>query len=257
VIGKSFSIFDFVIPTFAFIHVIAFSASLLYLFRSQRGIFKSKFHFLEFSIYLFLITHLGAHIAGWLENSIKLSDLINNKYGSNFLGGLTFGSIFVLFFAKIQKLDFFQLFDNAAMALLIGISIGRIGCFLTGDGCYGVPTDLPWGMAFPNGITPTSLKVHPTSLYESLAYASVFLYYKIRKTDNCPPYGLLGCKIMICYSIIRFAVEFIRTNTKFMGLSQAQWISLFILFCASGCMYFLKKDIKSSALIQSSEILKG
>ncbi len=44
--------------------------------------------------------------------------------------------------------------DLAAPAAAFGYGIGRIGCFLSGDGCYGLPTKLPWGMSFPHGIEP-------------------------------------------------------------------------------------------------------
>jgi phosphatidylglycerol:prolipoprotein diacylglycerol transferase len=56
--------------------------------------------------------------------------------------------------------------DAIAPSLAIGQAIGRIGCFLVGDD-YGVPTALPWGMAFPHGVPPTTERVHPTQLYES------------------------------------------------------------------------------------------
>ena len=62
-----------------------------------------------------------------------------------------------------------MLADVAAPALAIGLAIGRIGCQLAGDGDYGVPTDLPWGMSYPNGVVPTTERVHPTPIYEMLA----------------------------------------------------------------------------------------
>ncbi len=66
----------------------------------------------------------------------------------------------------------------AAPAAAIGYGIGRIGCFLSGDGCYGIeikPVHLlgftfhPWGMAFPHGIEPVFVPVYPTPLYELAA----------------------------------------------------------------------------------------
>ena len=45
--------------------------------------------------------------------------------------------------------------DAIAPALVVGYFFGRGGCELSGDGCYGIPTDLPWGMAYPNGLVPT------------------------------------------------------------------------------------------------------
>jgi hypothetical protein len=55
----------------------------------------------------------------------------------------------------------------------VGYTVGRLGCFLRGDD-YGVPTDLPWGMSFPNGLPPTTVRVHPTQLYEAAASLVIF-----------------------------------------------------------------------------------
>lgn len=51
--------------------------------------------------------------------------------------------------------------------------IGRIGCFLAGDGSYGQPSDLPWATAFPNGMVPTVVPVHPAALYEAAVALAV------------------------------------------------------------------------------------
>ena len=67
------------------------------------------------------------------------------------------------------KIGGLRTLDLAAPSAAIGYGIGRIGCFLSGDGCYGLPTKLPWGMSFPNGIEPTVVRVHPTPLYELAA----------------------------------------------------------------------------------------
>ena len=64
------------------------------------------------------------------------------------------------------KIGALRTLDLAAPAAAIGYGLGRIGCFLSGDGCYGIPTKLPWGMSFPHGIDPIYVRVHPTPLYE-------------------------------------------------------------------------------------------
>ena len=64
-----------------------------------------------------------------------------------------------------QQLPLMQVLSAAAPAMTLGHAVGRIGCFLVGDD-YGRPTSLPWGMAFPEGLPPTTDRVHPTQLYE-------------------------------------------------------------------------------------------
>ena len=55
------------------------------------------------------------------------------------------------------------------MPLALGYAIGRVGCQLSGDGDYGIESDLPWAMAYPDGTVPTTEEVHPTPIYETLA----------------------------------------------------------------------------------------
>ena len=75
--------------------------------------------------------------------------------GFAWFGGLVFGISALVFQGWRAKIGGLRTLDLAAPAAAIGYGIGRIGCFLSGDGCYGIPTNLPWGMSFPNGIEPT------------------------------------------------------------------------------------------------------
>jgi len=68
--------------------------------------------------------------------------------------------------ARREKIPILEFLDSCAPAACVGYAIGRIGCLLSGDGDYGIPTSLPWGMSFPNGVVPTTDRVHPTPLYE-------------------------------------------------------------------------------------------
>ena len=89
--------------------------------------------------------------------------------GFAWFGGLVFGISALVFQGWRAKIGALRTLDLAAPAAAIGYGLGRIGCFLSGDGCYGIPTNLPWGMSFPHGIEPTLVRVHPTPLYELAA----------------------------------------------------------------------------------------
>jgi phosphatidylglycerol:prolipoprotein diacylglycerol transferase len=115
--------------------------------------------------------------------------------------------------------------DLAAPAAAVGYGLGRIGCFLSGDGCYGIPTNLPWGMSFPNGITPTTVRVHPTPLYEMAAALLIGLWLWRRGGKPHAQGAILG-QYLLLTGIARFLVEFIRRNPKVIwGLSNAQLAS--------------------------------
>jgi phosphatidylglycerol:prolipoprotein diacylglycerol transferase len=111
--------------------------------------------------------------------------------------------------------------DSVAPALAIGISVGRIGCFLNGC-CSGKPARLPWG-----------IRVHPAQLYESLAMLFVFLFvWKIRKKNFAP--GFIFSAYLLLWGGERFLIEFLRTTTPspFCSLSMAQVASLAIVILA-------------------------
>jgi len=120
-----------------------------------------------------------------------------------------------------------QVADAVGMGLAIGYGIGRIGCQLAGDGDYGIPTDLPWGMAYPHGVVPTTDIVHPAPVYETLAGATIFgLLWGTRRWLSKWP-GLSFSGYLLLAGLSRFLVETIRRNPEAaFGLTSAQLVSL-------------------------------
>jgi phosphatidylglycerol:prolipoprotein diacylglycerol transferase len=113
----------------------------------------------------------------------------------------------------------------ATPALAIGHAVGRIGCLPVGDD-YGKPTDLPWGIAFPEGLPPTTVLVHPTQIYEALTLVPVawllFRWRGGRRSDRF----VVGAYLTLTGSI-RFAIEFVRVNEQVPGpLTVAHLASL-------------------------------
>ena len=178
---------------------------------------------------------VGAKLLYLIEN-VPLSELVSNPFqyifsrgGLTFYGGL-FGAVLLTWLvARRNKLDFWVMGDAVAPSMAIGYSIGRIGCLLVGDD-YGVPSNLPWAMAFPKGLPPTLEKVHPTQLYEAIIMGLVFLYlWKIRKKSFKP--GYLFSLYLILAGSERFLIEFIRNTTPspIPNLSLAQLMAVFII----------------------------
>ena len=93
--------------------------------------------------------------------------------GLVFYGGAIGGALAVMAYAKHRGFLDYRLFDMGAPALAIGYAVGRLGCQLAGDGDYGIPSDLPWAMAYPDGTVPTTDEVHPTPIYEFLVMSGV------------------------------------------------------------------------------------
>jgi len=175
--------------------------------------------------------------------------LLFSPYGFAWFGGLLAGFAAFAFVAwRIVKrsaaagkpLSFLTILDAGSPAAALGYGIGRIGCFLSGDGDYGIPTSLPWGMAFPNGLVPTTARVHPTPIYELIvACAIAWVLWRMgaprnsaelpkRKQDRVAgdktvrP-GEIFAMYLLLTGVARFLVEFIRINPRsFLGMSNAQ-----------------------------------
>jgi phosphatidylglycerol:prolipoprotein diacylglycerol transferase len=145
--------------------------------------------------------------------------------GFAWFGGLVFGISALMFQGWWAKIGMLRTLDLAAPAAAIGYGIGRIGCLLSGDGCYGIETKLPWGMTFPNGIEPTINPVHPTPLYEfgAALVIGAWLWWRGGKPHGTG--GIVG-QYLVLSGLARFLVEFVRRNPKVLwGLSNAQLAS--------------------------------
>ena len=112
---------------------------------------------------------VGARLYHVLESPRELManpSLLVSRFGFAWFGGFLGGFVALIFLAKYYRIPALEFMDVCSPAAAVGYAIGRIGCLLSGDGDYGVPTKLPWGMSFPNGVVPTTARVHPTPVVE-------------------------------------------------------------------------------------------
>ena len=166
--------------------------------------------------------------------------------GLVFMGGLVGGMAAVSWYIYRKNLNWFKIADLAAPFLVLGHGIGRIGCFLVGDD-YGIPTNLPWAIAFPNGLPPTTIAVHPTQLYEMSAYFIIFFYLRYRKRNQTFS-GEIIFEYLFLGGLSRFMVEFIRTNAKYIfGLSGAQYLSILMMAIGAYQLWKMRRLNNSTA----------
>jgi phosphatidylglycerol:prolipoprotein diacylglycerol transferase len=160
--------------------------------------------------------------------------LLISPYGFAWFGGLLAGFAAFVWVGRRQRIPLLTLLDAGSPAAALGYGIGRIGCFLSGDGDYGIPTSLPWGMSFPNGLVPTTQRVHPTPIYELIVACAIawFLWRMFDRQRNALrnnplPAGSVFAAYLVLTGLARFLVEFIRINPRsFLGMSNAQAASL-------------------------------
>ena len=164
---------------------------------------------------LFVLTH-------WSEYSKDLLGIFRLWEGGLMLyGGYILAIAGGIAYVRRTGLSLWKVADSAAPAMAIGIGIGRLGCFLNGC-CFGLPTNLPWGVQFPSGAyasyTFPGMPIHPSQLYLALAGGGLFL--ALLWLDRTPRFdGWLFWTAVAADAVLRFGIDFTRfyDQTSFLG----------------------------------------
>lgn len=110
--------------------------------------------------------------------------------------------------------------DPLVTGLIVGIAIGRIGCFLSGltDETYGLPSDLAWAVDFGDGPR------HPTQLYEMAWLGLTYLGLQPLQQQATKYPGLRSQCFLGSYLAFRLLIDGLKPRgTVFMGFSPIQW----------------------------------
>ncbi|MDP4280750.1 MAG: prolipoprotein diacylglyceryl transferase [Bacteroidota bacterium] len=195
--------------------------------------------------------------------------------GLSFYGGLIVATFAVVWYASKHNIRFPHIADVAAPGLILAYGIGRIGCQLSGDGCWGVINNNPkpgwmsflpdwlWSFNYPHNVIDEGIAipgctgphcsilpnpVFPTPLYETLICLGIFvILWLIRKHLKTP--GFLFSIYLIMNATERFLIETIRVNKEYnilgIHLTQAQCIAIFLAILGiSGFFFFTWLDKK-------------
>ncbi|KAF4672677.1 hypothetical protein FOL47_000230 [Perkinsus chesapeaki] len=186
------------------------------------------------SAVLLMCAMIGGILGSRLHFMLTWNDSSNVSFwdmstGHSFQGGLVGGTIGTTAYTKLYcRESVFRMMDTLAPLLLIGHAIGKVGCFISGDGCYGYPTDVPWAMSFPNGLAPTNTPVHPTPLYEMITSGGcgLILWYRRKKVESIPL--TLMSDMLVLLGCTRFFVEKYRGHSALdnVGITQYQLFAL-------------------------------
>jgi phosphatidylglycerol:prolipoprotein diacylglycerol transferase len=245
-----FHIGSFPINTYGVFLAIAFLCAILVAVRlaARDGLPRERIY--DLSLWMLLGGLIGSKILmlftepEYRDHPLQLLSLDFLRSGGVFYGGLIGAVLTGYFLMKRYKLPWWKTADACAPGIAIGNFFGRQGCFAAGC-CWGKPTSLPWGVKFTDlghqitGV-PTDVYLHPTQLYESFAMLIVFLFLlwmHRRKRFN----GQVILFYALLYSIVRFAIEFVRDDprgdifglTSLTGLSTSQMISLVVGIAAA------------------------
>jgi phosphatidylglycerol:prolipoprotein diacylglycerol transferase len=216
-------------------------------------------------------------IDNWQNYAAHPLSVIFSGSGFVWYGGLIGGIISTWLVARYYKTPLLTVFDISVAPLVLGMAFGRMGCLLSGDGDWGLPSKLPWAMAYPKaivgwhgdihlsdgGIIPATVlklnqhgqlvdgffpgvRVHPAPIYEIILYLAIFAVLWSMRTRTTFA-GQLVCLYLILAGAARFLVEFVRINPRVLwGLSEAQLISL--LMIAAGAILWPLLAARSQTL---------
>lgn len=178
-------------------------------------------------------------------------EMILSRGGLVWYGGFLLAAALVVWEIHRSKLPLGRMADMAAPALALAYAVGRIGCFMVGDD-WGRPTDLAWGVRFPEGQPATTvanieafgiavdpdmvarygnvIPVHPTQIYEVAISTLIFLLlWRLRRHRHA--WGWLFMLWLALAGAERFIVEVFRAkDDRFFGvITMAQVISILLI----------------------------
>ena len=174
-------------------------------------------------------------IFSWDEFSGNLAKIFDIRGGGLAVHGGLILCFFVGFFVcRHYKQSFIATADLAAVVIPLAQAIGRWGNFFNEE-AHGGPTDLPWAQIIDG------VGYHPTFLYESIWCFLIFLFLLWFDNHRRSFDGQIISMYMVLYSLERFFVEGLRTDSLMIGpLRQAQVLSL-CLIAAGLALYFVMK----------------
>ena len=150
-------------------------------------------------------------------------------------GGLILSFIVAYFLCRKHGVSFLNGTDLVAPVIPLAQAIGRWGNFFNEE-AHGGPTDLPWAQIIDG------VGYHPTFLYESVWCFLLFIFLMYFSSRRRTFYGQIICLYGILYSVERFFVEGLRTDSLMIGpLRQAQVISLVIIAGCIALYFYLRK----------------
>lgn len=247
---KSISIGPFTLHTYGLI--IAISIYLGWFLAKRRApLYKIPPSLLDEPILLvpLLLSIVGArlyHVLDYWDFYVQNPKSIINISGGGLgiWGALAGAFIGFWIVAKVKKINLLSLLDLSAPSLLLGQAIGRIGNYINQEG-FGPPTNLPWSVYISPENRPaqflSSTHFHPTFFYEAILDL-IFFIILINLSKLSKVKGRTFALYIILYSIGRFAVEFLRTDTWVIGSYKIAHILSFFTILVGILILFRSKS---------------
>lgn len=171
-------------------------------------------------------------------------------YYGGLLGAIGSGILFV----RRRGLPLWKVADTVAPSIALGHVFGRIGCLMNGC-CYGVPTDLPWGIRFPHLHESGGVPVHPTQIYESTLNLALYvsLAWLFRRKRF---HGQVFACYLVAYALLRSLVELFRGDYEVRALgvfTPGQLVSIAVFTAGAVLLWRLPRQNGKVAASERSQ----
>jgi phosphatidylglycerol:prolipoprotein diacylglycerol transferase len=168
--------------------------------------------------------------------------------GLTIYGAILGATLGVWIYTRIKHVPFGQLADIAAPGIILAQAVGRVGCAINGC-CYGTPTSLPWGFVYtnPDSYAPLGMSTQPAVVYELLFDLALFgMLLAVRHRLKAS--GSIFLLYLATYSAGRFFFSYLRENTTYGGLREAQIIALVVLVITVPLLVYKLRQKKPATL---------
>jgi phosphatidylglycerol---prolipoprotein diacylglyceryl transferase len=252
-----FHVGRFPIYAYGFFIVMGFAiATLLASLKIRKSNIKISFEKgVDLFFYTILSAFLGARILyvlinveAFREQPLKIFKIWEG--GLVFYGGLVPAAVVAFWVMKRRRYPIWKLADLISPLIALGLSFGRMGCFLAGC-CYGKETSLPWAVVFknPDSLARLNIPLHPTQLYDAVNGLVLFFFLtwvEKRKTFD----GQIFWLFLLLYSMTRFFIEIFRGDPRgFLFadlLSTSQAIGILLAIFSLFMLFYIKKHVRRS-----------
>jgi phosphatidylglycerol:prolipoprotein diacylglycerol transferase len=218
-----FHIGPITIRAYGLMLAVSFFLGVLYVYRTARRDRKAFEPFLAMAYIMifggifgarlsYVLLHLEEFAGDWAASFNPFGSDQFGIAGLNMYGGILLAIAGSIVYGRWRKLSVLDMFDYFAPTVGLGLALARIGCFFNGC-CFGTPTDLPWGVAFPAGSIPYSVyfdtHLHPSQLYSSLYGLGLFvlLHFVLKRRRFV---GQVLALMFMIEAVFRFAIEYVR-----------------------------------------------
>ncbi|MEI3597461.1 prolipoprotein diacylglyceryl transferase [Oceanobacillus sp. SE10311] len=171
-------------------------------------------------------------------------------------GAVLGGVLTAIVYTRVKKLSFWKLADIIAPSLILGQAIGRWGNFMNQEAHGGPVSEAAYNNFLQylpdfimNQMTIGGVMYHPTFLYESIWNILVFIFLLLLRKYN-PTRGLIFLNYLIFYSVGRFFIEGLRTDSLYIveGLRTAQVVSVTLIVLGIILIIYRRKTVTTRYL---------